>query len=203
MKLMDEDMNQLIQSYLDGHAQAVKTLQDSLQPAIERFAQIIIETLQCGQKVLILGNGGSAADAQHFAAELVGRFVTERPALPAIALTTDTSLLTAVGNDYGFEEIFRRQIQALASPGDVVLAISTSGASINVLRAIQQARFQSCRTLALLGKDGGEVLDHVDLALVVPSETTAHIQEMHILVLHLVCQLIDADWADGNLGRAQ
>jgi D-sedoheptulose 7-phosphate isomerase len=143
------------------------------------------------RKLLICGNGGSAADAQHIAAEFVNRFMLERPPLPAIALTTDTSIITSVGNDYSFEDIFSKQIKAIGMEGDVLLAISTSGNSANVISAAKTARGQGIYTVAFSGGDGGRLVSLVDRALVVKSNTTARIQETHIFAAHLICQLVD------------
>ena len=155
--------------------------------------------LQQGHKLLVFGNGGSAADAQHIAAELVGRYVRERRGFPAIALTTDTSILTSVGNDYGFDHIFERQIEALALPGDVVLGISTSGNSPNVKRALVRARqIPDVVTGAFLGKTGGEIRGLVDHAIVVPSEDTARIQECHITMGHILCELVEKHLASNG-----
>ena len=149
------------------------------------------ERLRRGCKILVCGNGGSAADAQHFAAELTGRFVTERRGLAGLALTTDTSALTAIGNDYGFDRIFARQVEALGRPGDLLLGISTSGHSPNVIAAVEAAKGVGLRTLSLLGRDGGALKDLSDDALVVPSTVTARIQEVHIMVLHFYCAILD------------
>jgi len=158
--------------------------------------------LQEGHKLLVFGNGGSAADAQHIAAELVGRYVRERRGYPAIALTTDTSILTSVGNDYGFDHIFERQIEALTEPGDVVLGISTSGNSPNVKRALVRAReIPGVVTAAFLGKTGGEIRSLVDHAIVIPSEDTARIQECHITMGHILCELVEKHLA-ANGGAA-
>jgi D-sedoheptulose 7-phosphate isomerase len=158
---------------------------------IAEAAGLIIQCLQSGGKLLFFGNGGSAADAQHLAAEFVGRFVRERIGLPAIALTTDSSILTAVGNDYGFEQIFARQIQALARPGDVVVAISTSGNSPNVLEGVKAARKAEAKTIGLSGKDGGVLAKEVDVAVTIASNSTARVQECHIAVGHLLCELAE------------
>ena len=144
-----------------------------------------------GKKVLLIGNGGSAADAQHLAAEFVGRFELRRKAFPAIALTTDSSILTAVSNDFGFEESFARQVQALAADGDILIAISTSGTSANVLRAVDAARQAGCYTAGLTGKTGGGLAARVDLLLAVPSEKTQRIQEAHSLIAHMYCGLVE------------
>ncbi len=149
------------------------------------------ERLKRGCKILVCGNGGSAADAQHLAAELSGRYLKERRALAGIALTTDTSALTAIGNDYGFEFVFSRQVEALARPGDLLIGISTSGNSANILRAVEAAKPLGVRTLGLLGRDGGALKDLVDDALVVPATVTARIQEVHQMVYHFWCELLD------------
>ncbi|MDY0262077.1 D-sedoheptulose 7-phosphate isomerase [Syntrophotalea acetylenica] len=153
--------------------------------------EALCETLRDGGKILIMGNGGSAADAQHFAAELVGRFLMERKALPCIALTTDTSILTAVGNDYGFDEIFKRQVEALAEPRDVVIGISTSGRSNNVFHALTAANRIGCKTIGLLGRDGGSIASIVDLNLTIEEHHTPYIQTAHGAVLHLICDLLE------------
>jgi D-sedoheptulose 7-phosphate isomerase len=158
---------------------------------LARAARMIIESMRAGGKLLIFGNGGSAADAQHVAAELANKMVRERVALPALALTTDTSLLTAIGNDRSFDFIFARQIQALGRKGDVALAISTSGNSPNVVEAVNQARAMEIGTIGLLGAGGGKVAALVDLALIVPHNDTPRIQEVHIAASHIICQLIE------------
>ena len=160
-------------------------------PAIEQGGQVLIDTLKSGGKVLLCGNGGSAADAQHIAAEIVGRFETERMGLPAIALTTDTSILTAVANDYGYESLFSRQVEALAQPEDVLIAYSTSGNSENVLRAATLAREKGCKVIALSGRDGGKLSALADVELRVPSNVTARIQEAHTFIGHVFCSAID------------
>ena len=148
-----------------------------------------------GHKILICGNGGSAADAQHIAAEFIGRFHNERRALPAIALSTDTSILTSIANDYDYSQVFSRQVQGLGRAGDVFWGISTSGNSENVNKAIIEAKNKRMITIASTGKTGGEMVDTCDVALVIPSDSTARIQEMHILCAHIICQLIDdLDW---------
>ena len=151
------------------------------------------QALLAGKKVLTLGNGGSAADAQHLAAEIVVRYTKERAAYPAIALTTDTSILTAEGNDHGFDTIFRRQVAALAQPGDVVVAFSTSGNSRNVIEAVNEARARGCFVIGFLGRDGGQLKALVDLPLVVEADETARVQEVHMLMYHLLCELFEAD----------
>src|SRR5258705_8272750 len=166
-------------------------------PAIVEGAAMLAECLEAGGKLLFFGNGGSAADAQHLAAEFVGRFVRERVGLPAIALTTDSSILTAVGNDYGFEQIFSRQIQALARPGDVAVAITTSGNSPNVIEGVKAAKKYNLKTIGLSGKDGGLLAKEADVAITIASTSTARIQECHIGVGHLLCQLTEEDLEGG------
>ncbi len=157
---------------------------------VDKAARTLAVALARGGKILFCGNGGSAADAQHLAAEFVNRFELERPPLPALALTTDTSILTAIGNDYGFERVFAKQVQALAQPGDVVVGISTSGNSPNILAALRAARDKGCATVGLAGRNGAMV-PLCDLPLLVPHERTAFIQEVHIAIGHLLCKLTD------------
>jgi D-sedoheptulose 7-phosphate isomerase len=169
-----------------------------LEP-LEALVHATASALRAGRKLLIFGNGGSAADAQHIAAELVGRYVLERRGWPAIALTTDTSILTSVGNDYGFDHVFARQIEALAVPGDVAIGISTSGNSPNVRLALQRARqIGGITTGALLGKTGGEIRGLVDHAIVIPSQDTARIQECHITLGHIYCELVERELTEGE-----
>ena len=160
---------------------------------VERAAALIAEALNASGKLLIFGNGGSAADAQHIAGELVNRFLRKRRGLPAIALTTDGGVLTCIANDTGFENVFARQVEALGTKGDVCLAISTSGTSVNILAACEQARAQEIKVIGLLGRDGGKVAPLCDLALIVPSDDTQRIQETHNLVGHILCELIEGD----------
>ena len=174
----------------DGIAVKEFLLRDHL-PVIEKAARALIDCIKSGKKILFFGNGGSASDSQHLAAEFVGRYEKERRALPALALTTDTSILTAVGNDYGFDQIFVRQIAALGQKGDVAFAISTSGNSNNVLLAVQKARELGLYTVGFMGRDGGKLKAAVDLALVVPSQKTSRIQESHILIGHILCERVD------------
>jgi len=160
-------------------------------PMIVAIAERVVETFRRGGKLLLCGNGGSAADAQHIAAEFVSRFRRERHGLPAIALTTDTSILTAISNDYGYERVFARQIEALGRPGDMVIGISTSGISASVIAAMRAARNGSMATVGFTGASGGTLVDHVDLCLCVPSHNTARIQEVHITVAHTVCEIVE------------
>ncbi|MFC4211146.1 D-sedoheptulose 7-phosphate isomerase [Pedobacter lithocola] len=176
---------------LNHHKQTIDKVIDENIPQIEEACKMLIETINDGGKILLAGNGGSAADAQHIAAELTGRFVKERIALPALALTVDTSVLTAISNDYGFERVFARQIEAFAKPNDLFIAISTSGNSINILAALETAKSIGCKTLGLSGKGGGEMNNLCDINIVIPEQNTARIQEMHILIGHILCTAID------------
>jgi D-sedoheptulose 7-phosphate isomerase len=171
---------------------SLQALFDSKLAEIEEAGELICQSLSGGHKVLICGNGGSAADAQHIAAELVGRYEQQRRAWPAIALTTDTSALTALSNDYGFEEVFARQVQAHAQAGDVLVAISTSGKSPNIIRAAEKATELDCKTIALTGADGEPLISICDLAVSVPARRTARVQEAHITIGHLWCEMVDA-----------
>jgi D-sedoheptulose 7-phosphate isomerase len=183
-------VNSIIQQSLRAHAETIVQL-DRLIPDIVRLAELVQASLTHGGKILFMGNGGSAADSQHLAAELVGRFQTERRGLAAIALSTDTSILTSVGNDYGFERVFARQVEALCRPEDVLIGISTSGNSANVVRAIEIGKEIGATTVALTGEGGGKLAAMCDLTLAVPSRVTARVQEAHILIGHILCELID------------
>jgi len=164
---------------------------ESKADSVLEAGRMLVSALSSGKKVLAFGNGGSAADSQHFAAELVNRFRLDRPALPAIALTTDTSILTSIANDSDYKSVFSRQVEALGTPGDVAVAISTSGGSPNVLKAVEVARAGGLETLGLAGRDGGKLAKSVDLCLTVPHRETARIQEVHALLIHLFCEMID------------
>jgi D-sedoheptulose 7-phosphate isomerase len=164
---------------------------ESRSESVARAAEIIIDSVRSGGKVLIFGNGGSAADAQHIAAELVNRLNYDRPAIPAIALTTDTSILTSVGNDSSFDDLFERQLRALGRAGDVAIAISTSGNSPNVLRAATAAREMGIRLIGLAGRSGGKLAPLVDVALVVEADSTQRIQETHITIGHILCEMVE------------
>jgi D-sedoheptulose 7-phosphate isomerase len=191
---MQAKINQHIHSHIEVFQQVVVTLTAD----IERCAQLMCQALRQGNKILLMGNGGSAADAQHFAAELVGRFLKNRAALPAIALTTDTSIITAVANDFGYEQIFSRQVEALAVSGDVVVGISTSGNSANVQLALACAQQRECTTVALLGRDGGVIAPTVNLALTVAVNDTPRIQEVHVTLIHILCDLIETEMFPEN-----
>jgi len=171
-------------------------LLDSRLAEIAATGRLICDALRAGNKILLCGNGGSAADAQHIAAELVGRYEQQRQAFPAISLTTDTSALTALSNDYGYEEVFARQVEALATPGDVLIAISTSGRSPNIIKAAAKGKGIGCKTIALTGGFGEPLASQCDLAVVVPSDRTSRVQEAHITIGHLWCEMVDA-----NLGK--
>ena len=176
---------------LTQHIETFNALLKNSGREIDECAKIILDTVQAGGKILLCGNGGSAADAQHIAAEFVGRYETERRALPAIALTTDTSALTALANDYSFDRVFARQVEALAAPGDCLIAISTSGNSPNVIAAVMTARNLGCRVVGMTGAGGKKLASLCDACLMVPSERTARIQEGHITVAHIWCELVD------------
>jgi D-sedoheptulose 7-phosphate isomerase len=178
------------QRAIEAHRDAISAAAE-LEHPIQNALSILTRALDAGNKILIFGNGGSAADAQHWAAELVGRFRKERKALPAIALTTDSSILTAISNDYRYDIVFSRQIEALAVRGDVVIGISTSGNSQSVSHGLETARSKGCATIGLLGRDGGRCAGLCDVALVVPSQDTARIQEVHMLIYHFLCELIE------------
>ena len=187
----------IVERSLRQHLATFNDLLDSCGPQIEECAKIILDTVKAGGKILICGNGGSAADAQHIAAEFVGRYETERKALPAIALTTDTSALTALANDYNFERVFARQVEALSHPGDCLIAISTSGNSPNVVAAVMEARSRGCKIVGMTGAKGKKLASLCDATLMVPSDRTARIQEGHITVAHIWCELVDEAISQG------
>ena len=184
-------MKSIIESEFNSHLETIKKVIETMSEPLEKASQLAIDTLKNGNKILIFGNGGSAADAQHIAAELTGRYKTERRGLPGIALTTDTSALTAIGNDYGYDRVFDRQVESLANKGDLLIGISTSGNSKNVINAFKIGQEKDCKIIGFSGRDGGEMNDYCDINLVVPSNDTPRIQEMHILFGHTICQLID------------
>ena len=184
-------MKESIQQFLDESAQLITSIAKTPPLEIEQTSRAIITACQKGGKVLIFGNGGSAADSQHFAAELIGRFKKERQGLPAIALTTDSSILTALSNDYSFDCIFSRQIEALGQKGDVAIGISTSGKAKNVIAALKTARAKGLKTIALTGATGTNLKELTDITLLVASDNTPHIQEAHILVIHIICKIVE------------
>ncbi|HJN03372.1 MAG: D-sedoheptulose 7-phosphate isomerase [Nitrospinota bacterium] len=170
-----------------------KQVAEKFGEIIEQAINLILISLKNGSKVLLMGNGGSAADAQHIAGELIGRFKLERNSIPAIALTTDTSILTSIGNDYGFDRVFERQIESLGCEGDIVIAISTSGNSKNVIEALKKSKKNKMKSIGLLGSDGGQIKQLVDLPIVVPSSNTPRIQETHITIGHIICEEIEKE----------
>jgi len=182
-----------LKNCLFEHIQTSKKMQDLLH-FVKEAGDICVKALKNGNKIMLCGNGGSAADAQHIAAELSGRFKKERNPLAGIALTTDTSALTAIGNDYGYEYVFSRQLEAIAKDGDVLIAISTSGNSKNVIKAIESAKKLNVSVITLSGKDGGVMKNAGDVNIVIPSNDTPRIQEMHIMVGHMICAIIDDDF---------
>jgi len=193
-------MRRLFEEGVLRHRAAVDLLQGEPLAALERLTEAVHRTLAAGGKVLACGNGGSAADAQHFVAELVGRYLEERRPLAAIALNTDAAVLTCVSNDYDYERVFARQVEALARPGDLLLAITTSGKSPNVLCALESAGRLGLETAALLGRDGGPARALARIAVVVPHDETARIQECHGLMIHLMCEALDARLREGAAG---
>ena len=190
--MQDTEARELIVSALNEGAQLRLAMGEHSLDAIMQACHALRDCLNKNGKILLFGNGGSAADAQHIAAEFVCRFNRDRAALPALALTTDTSALTAIANDYGFERVFARQVEALCQPGDVVIAISTSGRSPNVIAGIEAARARGARTIGLTGGDGGDMIGLVDIAVVIPTDVIARIQECHITVGHLICEVVEA-----------
>ena len=180
-----------INNEFDKHLETIKMVKETMASDLARASQMVVDTLKNGKKVIICGNGGSAADAQHFAAELTGRYKTERRGLAGISLTTDTSAITAIGNDYGYDRIFDRQTEALANEGDLLIGISTSGNSKNVINAFEVAKSMGCKTLGMSGRSGGAMNDTCDFNLVVRCEDTPRVQEMHILFIHTICQIVD------------
>jgi len=184
------------QRTLDEAARLHARLRDGDLGPLVAAVRAIADSLARGGRVLVFGNGGSAAEAQHFAAELMGRFEAERRALAAVALTTDTSALTAIANDYGFERVFARQVEALGRPGDVALGISTSGGSANVILGLQAARVAGLATIALTGRDGGAMRCHVDVHVNVPDASTARVQEAQLTLLHALCALVEQELKD-------
>lgn len=186
--------NAILNEFL-SHQDTIKKVIENMQDKLEEASKLAVETLKNGNKILLCGNGGSAGDAQHIAAELTGRYKTERKGLPGIALTTDTSALTAIGNDYGYDRVFDRQVEALAQKGDLLIGISTSGNSKNIINALKLAKQMGCKTLGFSGRDGGAMNEVCDINLIVPSNDTPRIQEMHILFGHTICQIIDNEFS--------
>ncbi len=189
-------MKSIIKNEFREHLKVSEIAMESIIESIDKAAKLCITSLKNGNKILIFGNGGSAADSQHIAAEIVGRYKVERKGLPAIALTTDSSVLTAIGNDFGYLHLFDRQVEALANEGDVLIGISTGGTSQNVVSAMKLANNIGCNAIGFSGKGGGDLNSLCDVNIVVPSDDVPRIQEMHIFIGHTICHLIDA--AFGN-----
>ncbi|HLB56113.1 MAG TPA: phosphoheptose isomerase [Coxiellaceae bacterium] len=188
------ELSSHVKQIFNDSIQTQITAADTLSEVIAKAALLMVDALLNNHKILACGNGGSAADAQHFSAEMLNRFESERPSLPAIALTTDTSTITSIANDYHFNEIFSKQIKALGQPGDVLLALSTSGHSKNMIDAIVAAHHRQMIVIAMTGRDGGDIpplLNETDIEIRVPSESTARIQETHGIVIHCLCDIID------------
>ncbi len=188
-------MQSIIKHEFSEHIKVSVETMKSAEKTIETAANLCIESLKKGNKILLFGNGGSAADAQHIAAELVGRYKNERKGLSAIALTTDTSTITAIANDYGYLHVFDRQVEALANKGDVLIGISTGGTSANIISALKLANNLGCKTIGLSGKGGGEFNSLCDVNIIVPSEDTPRVQEMHIVIGHTMCHLIELEFS--------
>ena len=185
----------MIDEFFEEHIRVIQRLNSEHFDSIRQLGEKAVETLSTGRTIFFCGNGGSAAECQHLAAEIVGRYVNERRGYPAAALTADTSALTAISNDYGYDGVFARQIEALGRSGDLLIGLSTSGLSTNVLNAMVKARDIGLFTVGLTGRNGGRLKDIVDLCITVPSDTTAHIQEAHLVAGHLMCSFIDANLA--------
>jgi D-sedoheptulose 7-phosphate isomerase len=190
--------SKILKSAIVAANQTLQLLFD-LDPQVAKAADLIEESLRAGNKLLVCGNGGSAADASHFATEFVVRFTKDRPAYPAICLAGDGGLLTAAGNDYGFDEVFARQVSALGRQGDVLICLTTSGKSRNVERALEEAKAHKLKTIAFLGRDGGSTIGMADVDLLVHSDSTARIQEAHQLLLHVLCETIESRLAENSL----
>jgi D-sedoheptulose 7-phosphate isomerase len=188
-------MQSVIEFEFSEHLKTSQATLEHITGPLEIAANLCIDSLKDGGKILIFGNGGSAADAQHIAAELVGRYKAERKGLAAIALTTDSSALTCISNDYSFEDVFSRQIEALANNNDIAIGISTGGTSVNVVNALESANYLGCKTIGFSGRGGGEFNNMCDVNIIIPATETARIQEMHILVGHIICQLIDLEFS--------
>jgi D-sedoheptulose 7-phosphate isomerase len=194
-------MHKTIQQHLEALHRLQTLFFESQGERLIFCAGLISRAFQGGKKLLLMGNGGSAADAQHMAAEFVNRFLLDRSPLPALALSTDTSVITSIGNDFGFDRIFEKQIRALGLPGDILIAISTSGNSPNILRGLQAAKEKGIETLALTGQDGGRMVQWSDYALIVPSTETPLIQETHLVIAHLLCRMVEAECFPGKSGK--
>lgn len=190
------EMKKTVISELDENINIIKNISQNLSDTIIRTSEMIIDTYESGGKVILIGNGGSAADAQHIAAEFVGRFKLERRPLPAIALTTNTSILTALANDYGYENVFSRQLYSLANDKDVLIAITTSGNSSNILKAVEEVKLRNIKVIGMTGRTGGKLKNMVGILINVPSENIPRIQEGHIIIGHIICYLVEKNLFD-------
>jgi len=184
-------MQEMITAELSAHKDTIEKVIKTLKNDIENACELAVKTINTGNKIMFCGNGGSAADAQHLAAELSGRYKIERKGIAGLALTTDTSALTAIANDYAYEQVFVRQVEAIGKPGDLLIGISTTGNSKNITNAFKQAQEMGCTTLGLSGKGGGNFNGNCNVNIVIPSQDTPRIQEMHILIGHIICQALD------------
>lgn len=190
------EMKKITLSELNENVNIIKNISKNLSDTIIRASEMIIGTYQTGGKIILIGNGGSAGDAQHIAAEFVGRFKLERRSLPAIALTTNTSILTALANDYGYENVFSRQLDSLANDKDVLIVITTSGNSPNILKAVEEVKLRNIKVIGMTGRTGGELKNMVDILINVPSDNTPRIQEGHITIGHIICYLVERNLFD-------
>ena len=187
-------MSETIHAEFLAHIKVAEKTMERCSVELAQAADLCFDALKAGRKILLMGNGGSAADALHLAAEFTGRYQTQRVGLPAIALTSDAAALTSIGNDFGFDMVFSRQIEALARKGDVCIGLSTSGHSANVIRGLERARMKGCKTIGFSGRDGGTMPEFSDLCLIVPSDSTSRIQEMHLLMGHTLVHLVESRW---------
>ena len=186
---MHDKISKIIQASIDVKQQLLAD--KNMHHAVTKAVTLLVDTFRSGNKVLFCGNGGSAADSQHWAAEIVGRFQKERKGMPAIALTVDTSILTAIANDYGYDRVFARQVEALGNAGDVLVAVSTSGNSANVLAAIEEAKAKGIKTIGMTAAGGGKMAEVCDVCLVIPDKVTARAQEVHGLIGHILCEIVE------------
>jgi len=186
-------MKQTISNEFQAHLETIHAVIETMEDKLVEASTLVVNTLKAGNKILLCGNGGSAADAQHIATEIVCKYRTIRKGYPAIALTTDTSIITAVSNDFGYEKVFERQVEALANKNDLVIGISTSGNSENIVNALKYAKEIGCKTLGFSGNNGGKIDTYCDINLIVPSNNTPRIQELHILFGHIICEAVDRE----------
>ena len=191
---MNNSNNKIIDSIFDTSLKIISNSKE-LGNTISDSIDAILKSLQNDGKIIIFGNGGSAADAQHFAAEFIGRFEKERDAIPAISLTTDSSVITSLANDYSFDKIFERQCEALIQSNDIVFVISTSGNSLNVINGVKIAQKRNVTSIGLLGNEGGNLKDHIDIPIIIPSNSTPRIQEVHRIILHTICQIVEDNFS--------